>query len=138
FAALSPGTGLTSSRARQEVTFWSAWATSLARWTPDVLSLAGWSLSLHHFYDARGQVLYLGDGTRRTTSTLIITTIAGGGNSLPDGVPAIQAQLLSPHAVATGADGSVYVVDGLSRIYRIDPSGMISTFAQLPGGFYQN
>jgi RHS repeat-associated protein len=83
--------------------------------------------------------VYFTDGSgpwarvRRVDSGGILTTIAGGGAVVPaDGaaVPATQARLESPWGITVGPDGSVYVADsGLSRIFRVDPAGMLTSVA---------
>lgn len=96
--------------------------------------IGGWSLDVHHVYDPTGQVLYQGDGSRRSAKGLgpIITTIAGTGNYSfgGDGGPAIQADLLEPTRVAAAADGSMWIADtGNHRIRRVGPDGIITTIA---------
>ena len=62
----------------------------------------------------------------------MIETIAGTGTfgHAGDGGPATQARLTFPFDVAVDAGGSVYIADTLNqRIRRIDPDGMIETFA---------
>ncbi len=63
----------------------------------------------------------------------IITTIAGTGTqgSGGDGGPATQAQLNAPKSIAAAPDGSVYIAESgdSNRVRRIDPDGMITTFA---------
>lgn len=66
---------------------------------------------------------------RKVTMDGVIRTIAGTGTrgNSDDGVPAVNASLDRPVAVAEGPDGSVYVVERLdangvgSRILRISP-----------------
>ena len=65
----------------------------------------------------------------------IITTVAGEGNSLEDGIPAIEANILNDPNVAVGPDNSVYLRDG-NRIRRINADGTIVTVAgMIEGGF---
>ncbi|HZY78292.1 MAG TPA: T9SS type A sorting domain-containing protein [Cyclobacteriaceae bacterium] len=64
--------------------------------------------------------------------TGIITTIAGNGGqgSAGDGGPAIDAQLLSPYAIKTTSDGSIYIADySIQTIRKIDGDGIITNFA---------
>jgi len=61
-----------------------------------------------------------------------LSSIAGTGAAgfSGDGGPARRAALFSPHALAVHADGSLFIADTLNhRIRRIDPAGMISTYA---------
>jgi sugar lactone lactonase YvrE len=64
--------------------------------------------------------------------TGIIETIAGNGQPgfAGDGGLAKSAQFRQPHSIAFDRDGSMLICDiGNHRIRRIDPSGVISTFA---------
>ena len=68
-----------------------------------------------------------------------VTTVAGGGNpadGVGDGGPATSAKMytLAQGGIAVGPDGTIYVSDtftpsGESRIRRITPDGIITTFA---------
>ncbi len=122
--------------ARQECTMWQMQRASVGTWDARGQGLGGWSLSVHHAYDAVGQVLYRGDGRRRTVSQLekIITTVAGGGDlswpDIGDGGPATDAILSSPSDMAMAPDGSLYITDSQNeRIRRADPDGIITTVA---------
>jgi uncharacterized protein (TIGR03437 family) len=60
----------------------------------------------------------------------IITTVAGGGSSLGDNLPATQAQLSALRGVAVDASGSLYIADPFNeRILRVGTNGIISTIA---------
>jgi len=133
FGALS-GIPLTGNRARQEVTLGQEWQGTLGSFDESYIGLGGWSLNVHHVYDPKGKTLYLGDGTRRSTESLgsVIGTVAGTGTGgyNGDGIPATQAQLVSPFGVTVGPDGSLYIADGFSgRIRRVGPDGIITTVA---------
>lgn len=55
-----------------------------------------------------------------------LATASGGG----DGGPAVAASFLTPAGVAAARDGSIYVTDPQDhRVRRIDPNGIITTFA---------
>jgi RHS repeat-associated protein len=73
-------------------------------------------------------VLYISDCghglVRRLSLNGIITSIAGGGSSSADNIPALQANI-SPSGIAVGPDGSVYVMDDLLAVVRISPDGFI-------------
>ena len=62
----------------------------------------------------------------------IITRVAGTGvrGYNGDGIPATDAQLYFPCAVAVDTSGNIYIADEInSRIRKINPAGIISTFA---------
>src|ERR1035437_8758411 len=80
-----------------------------------------------------GGNLYIAAGklVRKVTPGGIISTVAGGGSSVGDGVPATQAEL-SPTAIAVDTVGNLFVADsvfGTSRIRKVDAKGIITTVA---------
>jgi uncharacterized protein (TIGR03437 family) len=83
--------------------------------------------------DASGN-LYIADTgndrIREVSTSGIITTIAGGGSALTDGVPAIQAELVGPYDIAIDAAGNLYIADtGTNRIRKVPADGTITTVA---------
>jgi trimeric autotransporter adhesin len=84
--------------------------------------------------DASGNVYVADNGNSRirkiTASSGFISTIAGGGSSLLDGVPATTAEI-GPTGVAVDASGNVYISEtGTNTIRKVDAStGLISTVA---------
>jgi trimeric autotransporter adhesin len=67
-----------------------------------------------------------------TTGSLYITTIAGNNTAgySGDGGAATAAELYDPRCVAVDGSGNVYIADAYNnRIRKVDPSGVISTFA---------
>jgi hypothetical protein len=58
-----------------------------------------------------------------------ITTVAGGGTSTADGVPALQAALERPEGVAALPGGGFVVEDGEELIREVGPDGLIRTVA---------
>jgi len=65
--------------------------------------------------------------------------IAGGGNYLGDGLLATAAVLRNPTGLAVAADGTLYIADSVNTVVRrVDPSGVISTYAGITGHFYQD
>jgi RHS repeat-associated protein len=81
--------------------------------------------------------LYISDSgmfkVRRVASDGTISTVAGTGvqGDTGDGAPATQARIQFVGTVAVGPDGSVYLGQegNGARVRRIDPEGIISTFA---------
>ena len=80
-------------------------------------------------------VLYIADTSnnrvRRVALDGTISTVAGGGTSLADGVPGTQAKLSSPGQVALDSSGNVYVTEnGGYRIRMLQAASFtISTVA---------
>ncbi len=66
---------------------------------------------------------------RRVDSTGTITTVAGGGATDQDDLPARSVFLQGPSSIAFDTSGALYVVDGHSRVRRIDTAGIIHAFA---------
>jgi gliding motility-associated-like protein len=69
---------------------------------------------------------------RKVDAAGIITTIAGNGTPgfSGDGGPAISAQLGGPYSVIFDNAGNMYIPDaGNSRIRKVTPAGIISTYA---------
>jgi len=69
---------------------------------------------------------------RKITPAGIITIAAGDGTAgfFGDGEAAVFAQLFLPVALATDSGGNLFIVDsGNSRIRRVTPAGIITTFA---------
>ncbi len=98
-----------------------------------VTPLGGWNLDVMHRFDPESQVLYLGNGSRRSKFGVIspLTTAAGDGSrgSNGDGGLATSASLNSPADVAVGNDNSLYISDASLRIRRVDSTGIITTVA---------
>jgi sugar lactone lactonase YvrE len=84
--------------------------------------------------DAAGNLFvaeYANNRVRKVTPDGIITTFAGGPCcNLGDGAPATSAYIPLPHGIAVDGAGNLYVAEWPdSRIRKVTPSGMISTFA---------
>ncbi|HEY2933147.1 MAG TPA: hypothetical protein VGK99_15510 [Acidobacteriota bacterium] len=92
--------------------------------------------------DAQGNI-FIADtrnhAVRKVTPAGIIITLAGNGTSGSggDGGPASSARLSRPEGIAVDTRGNIYIADTFnSRIRKITPDGMISTFAGTgTGGF---
>ena len=77
--------------------------------------------------------LYIVAGSlvRKATPDGIISTVAGGGTSVGDNVPATQADL-SPTAITVDTAGNLFIADftfGVSRIRKVDTKDIITTVA---------
>ncbi len=70
-----------------------------------------------------------GNNLVRMVSNGRITTFAGGGSSLGDGGPAVNAMLGGPTGLAFDTQGNLYIADhGLGRVRKVS-GGVISTVA---------
>ncbi|MYD92243.1 MAG: hypothetical protein F4Y02_00830, partial [Chloroflexi bacterium] len=85
--------------------------------------------------DGIGRLLIADTGNhriRRLDPDGVVRVIAGTGasGSAGDGLAAVAAQLNRPSALVVDSNGSIYVADsGNFRIRKIDPDGIITTFA---------
>jgi DNA-binding beta-propeller fold protein YncE len=90
--------------------------------------------------DAAGNVLVAdtyNHRIRRIDGKGIITTVAGSGRGAyaGDSGPAAKASLNNPQGIAPGRDGSLYIADTYNHVVRrVDPKGIISTFAGTAAG----
>jgi sugar lactone lactonase YvrE len=92
-------------------------------------------------FDSQGRLLII-EYTHRLLAISTdgkLTTLAGDGTKgdAGDGGAAKSARFASPHSLAVGGDGAIYVADSLNhRIRRIDQaSGNITTFAGTTKGY---
>lgn len=79
-----------------------------------------------------GGALYItdsGNNVIRKVSNGVMTTVAGGGTSLAENVPATSAQLAAPEGVAVDAAGNIYVSDTSQNRVRKVAGGTIVTIA---------
>lgn len=83
--------------------------------------------------------LYIGqnDRIRKVGPDGIITHYAGGGVTLGDDGPAVNARLGNVSGLAVGPDGSLYIADaGDNRLRRIGTDGIINTVAGTGGTLF--
>ena len=97
---------------------WNVQSTRISGQDLSVSNIGGWDLDIHHRYNFQEGILYKGDGTNiylKDTPALIFTTM-GDGSRRPvdcaqcDGGAALQ-RLLSPFAIVSAPDGSLYLGD---------------------------
>jgi uncharacterized protein (TIGR03437 family) len=85
--------------------------------------------------DAAGNLFISDSGNqviRKVNTSGIITTVAGNGSPgfSGDGGPATSAQLNNPGGVAVDSAGNLYIADASnSRVRKVNPAGIISTYA---------
>ena len=74
---------------------------------------------------------------RKVDTTGIITTVAGKsdyGKFEGEGIPAVNAELYNPSAIAIDSSGNLYIADTYNnRIRKVDANGIISTVAGSSG-----
>ncbi|XP_046395629.1 teneurin-a isoform X3 [Ischnura elegans] len=120
----------------------------------DVSDIGGWSLDVHHHYNFHEGILQKGDGSTLHFKQFprIVRVAMGTGTrrpllcgsspsptpsspspTAPDPAcvgPARDAKLLTPVALASGPDGSIYVGD-FNLVRRLTPEGTVYTVLQL-------
>jgi alpha-tubulin suppressor-like RCC1 family protein len=88
-------------------------------------------------FDGAGN-LFIGENggsrVRRVDTAGIITTVAGGGASRAEGIPATDANLAFLLGVAIGPTGDLYISDYYNRLRRVDmTTGIITTVVGVGG-----
>jgi sugar lactone lactonase YvrE len=114
---------------------------------PEVFGSADGAGGAARFFEPAGMAadssgnLYVADSgnytIRKVTPAGVVSTFAGlaGAKGTADGLGS-DARFTSPEGVAVDVSSNVYVVDGV-RVRMITPVGLVSTLAQLPGGWAQ-
>jgi uncharacterized repeat protein (TIGR02543 family) len=89
-------------------------------------------------FDSSGNIYiadYSNNCIRKVSTSGVISTVAGHNDpntfgSTGDGGPATAAYIYGPRGIAVDSTGNIYIVqEGSSLIRKVDPSGVISTFA---------
>ncbi|XP_037907848.1 teneurin-m isoform X3 [Hermetia illucens] len=116
---------------------WDVQTTKLSGHDMSISEIGGWNLDIHHRYNFHEGILQKGDGSNiylKHKPRVIITTM-GDGHQRPlecsdcNGVASKQ-RLLAPVALASSADGSLYVGD-FNYIRRIMTDGTVKTVVKL-------
>jgi RHS repeat-associated protein len=70
---------------------------------------------------------------RKIAPNGVITTVAGGGSSGQDGIPATEASI-GAYGLDVATDGSLYITTGWNYglLRKVDPGGIITTIAGCP------
>lgn len=105
-----------------------------ARSARALTALTGAAIVLLSFYLPAAQAASFSQQahTSEVTPFSTITTVAGNGiaSGSGDGRPAQEATLNTPADITVDSHGNIYVADAFNhRIRRIDPDGIITTFA---------
>lgn len=107
-------------------------------WSLPRKSMGGWTVSVHHRYDAAVQRLYRGNGTvrdlGREVSTLRVASVAGKKGGFPRKiVPGSSAHGVAfgePRGLDVASDGTIYVADaGRDQVLAIRPEGGVEIVA---------
>lgn len=114
---------------------WETQTATLQGFDVDISDVGGWGLDIHHHYNFHEGILQKGDGSTlhfkqypRKVNVVMGTgqrrDLVGGQNGF-NGL-AKDARLLTPVALASGPDGSIYVGD-FDLVRRITPDGKVYT-----------
>jgi hypothetical protein len=77
-------------------------------------------------------VIYIADGNfrvRQINSGGIITTVAGGGNEITNGIPATRFNLANLGGISGDGRGSLYITAfAHKKVFHVNPEGIINVF----------
>ncbi|EFN60940.1 Teneurin-3 [Camponotus floridanus] len=112
---------------------WETQTATLQGFDVDISDIGGWGLDIHHHYNFHEGILQKGDGStlhfKQYPRTVKVVMGTGLQRTLVcqncDGL-AKDARLLTPVALASGPDGSIYVGD-FNLVRRITPEGKVYT-----------
>ncbi|XP_059486301.1 teneurin-a isoform X2 [Neocloeon triangulifer] len=116
---------------------WETRTVTMQGFDVEISGVGGWSLDIHHHYNFNEGILQKGDGSTlhfkrypRTVQVLL-------GNGLQRNLEckdcnglSKDARLLTPVALASGEDGSIYVGD-FNLVRRVTPEGRVYTVLKL-------
>lgn len=117
---------------------WETQTVTLKGFDVDISDIGGWGVDIHHHYNFHEGILQKGDGSTLHLKQYprIVNVVMGTGLQRNLDCPgqcggkAKDAKLLTPVALASGPDGSIYVGD-FNLIRRIKPDGDVYTVVQL-------
>lgn len=131
---------VTGNRTTSTLNVQRVWTVMMGAWDARGAGFGGWTLSAQHFYDPYAQILYFGQGAKRSLDSRypVVFNVAGTGEPgfSGNGEPALSAQIDFPGDVVIKPDGTIIFADVNNyRIRQIDPFGMMSQLAGsgLPG-----
>ncbi len=81
-------------------------------------------------------ISFTGDRIRKINNAGIISTVAGGGTYISEGIPATNTQFVDFHNCAVDGAGNIFIADwNRDLIRRVDgTTGIINTIAGIAGG----
>jgi WD40 repeat protein len=121
-----------------EEIIWETQTAKLQGFDVDISDIGSWSLNIHHHYNFHEGILQKGDGStlHLREYSRIVRSVMGNGQQRAlnckdkcNGA-AKNSKLLTPVALASGPDGSLYVGD-FNLVRKISPDGNVVTIAQL-------
>ena len=120
---------------------WDTQTANLQGFEVDISDIGGWGLDIHHHYNFHEGILQKGDGSSLYFKQYPkkVNVVMGTGqrrdlSTQDSNVEAKAARLLTPVALASGPDGSIYVGD-FNLVRRITPDGKVYTVLVLRYAF---
>ncbi|XP_038105737.1 teneurin-a isoform X4 [Culex quinquefasciatus] len=117
---------------------WETQTAKLQGFDVDISDIGGWGLDIHHHYNFHEGILQKGDGTTLHLKEYprVVKQVMGDGQQRPlsckdhcNGLSK-HARLLTPIALTSGPDGSLYVGD-FNLVRRITTNGSVFTVLEL-------
>ncbi|XP_058838920.1 teneurin-a isoform X1 [Topomyia yanbarensis] len=117
---------------------WETQTAKLQGFDVDISDIGGWGIDIHHHYNFHEGILQKGDGTTLHLKEYprIVRPVMGDGQQRPlkckdycNGMSK-HARLLTPVALTSGPDGSLYVGD-FNLVRRITTNGSVLTVLEL-------
>ncbi|XP_051159641.1 teneurin-a isoform X4 [Leptopilina boulardi] len=116
---------------------WETQTATLQGFDVDISDVGGWGLDIHHHYNFHEGILQKGDGSTlhfkqypRTVKVIMGTGLQRKLQCEDCNGLAKDALLLTPVALTSGPDGSIYVGD-FNLVRRITPEGKVYTVLKL-------